>query len=294
MRAGPLSDSTIISLLNRYFVPVYVSNEDIQKSGSAPAAEKQEVHRIFAEGYAEKRSVGTVHVYLLAPDGHLIDSMHVAEASHTPALLGMLQRAITQLGTHPGDPLTRPAAQSRPPASLPGSLTLHLIARGFQTGSWRQFPAENWIQLDREESSRLLPPAGVHKGESWNPDPSIARTLLVYFYPQTENNVLSSNQILAETLRETLISMKGGRSEVRLDGSLKMKHSFYPGREDNKVVNASFVGYLTTASKPNRIISLEIATTDAAYDGQGFGVGVEMVPGRVETAAGNGEKNLIR
>src|SRR4026208_2194642 len=97
MRAGPLSNTNIIALLNRYFVPVYVVNEDYARKGCAPAEEKTELQRIFKEGHAAKKSVGSVHVYVLNPDGKLIDSMHVAEAAKPKVLAAMLQKTVTQL-----------------------------------------------------------------------------------------------------------------------------------------------------------------------------------------------------
>src|SRR5580765_7646930 len=99
MRAGPLSNTKVISLLNSYFVPVYTANEDYSAKGSAPPEEKAERNRIFQEGYTAKWSVGTVHVYLLNPEGHLMDSMHVAEAAKATSLIAMLEKAISALKT---------------------------------------------------------------------------------------------------------------------------------------------------------------------------------------------------
>ena len=76
----PLSNDRIIDLLNRHYVPVYLANVDYREGGSAPPEEKAELRRIHREGHAKKLSVGTVHAYVMAPDGSLIDSMHVAEA----------------------------------------------------------------------------------------------------------------------------------------------------------------------------------------------------------------------
>src|SRR5207245_4503230 len=110
MRAGPLSDTNVIALLNRYFVPVYLSNEDYSAAAAATSEEKKELQRVFAEGYAAKLSVGTVHVYLLGSDGHLLDSMHVAEAAHTQKLSAMLERTVQKLGLAAGAPVLRPGS----------------------------------------------------------------------------------------------------------------------------------------------------------------------------------------
>jgi len=43
------------------------------------------------------------------------------------------------------------ASRPTPPAHQPDSLVFHLIARGMHTGSYREFPSENWIVLSRDE-----------------------------------------------------------------------------------------------------------------------------------------------
>ena len=81
MRTGPFSSEKVVALLNAYFVPVYVSNEDFRGDGPAPPEERKELQRIFAEGYKAKLSVGTVHAYVLSPAGGTVDSLHVATAA---------------------------------------------------------------------------------------------------------------------------------------------------------------------------------------------------------------------
>src|SRR4051812_21440569 len=95
MRAGPLANAKVISLLNRYFVPVYLSNEDYADKGPAPAEEKALKQRIYHEAARAGLSVGTVHVYILTPDGgHPVDSLHVADAARADRLVATLQRAV--------------------------------------------------------------------------------------------------------------------------------------------------------------------------------------------------------
>src|SRR6185503_2811493 len=129
MRAGPLSNTNIIGLLNGYFIQVYVVNEDYARKGPAPAEEKTELQRIFKEGYAAKKSVGSVHVYVLNPDGHLRDSMHVAEAAKPKALAAMLQTTVDELKLRPGTAVAKVRPQSAAPGCDEGSLVLHLVSR---------------------------------------------------------------------------------------------------------------------------------------------------------------------
>src|SRR3954452_24384577 len=91
MRAGPLADADVIAALNRYYVPVFVSNEDYDKDGPAPAEEKVERNRIWSDALKAGRPSGTVHVYLLDGNGKFLDSMHVAEAAKPGKLLALLK-----------------------------------------------------------------------------------------------------------------------------------------------------------------------------------------------------------
>src|SRR3989442_6005519 len=115
MRAGPLSNPKVISLLNRYFVPVYVTNEEYKEGGGAPPDEKVEYERIFQQALRKGLSTGTVHVYILSPAGEPIDSLHVVEASKMDRLVHLLQSAVESLKTAEGSPVAQPTSQSAPP-----------------------------------------------------------------------------------------------------------------------------------------------------------------------------------
>src|SRR5262245_41655540 len=129
MRASSLSNPRVISLLNSYFVPVYAANEDFRDGGAAPAEEKAEKMRIYHEALKAKLSPATVHAYVLSPDGHPIDSLHVARAAKVEETTAMLERAIGRLKTPEGKPLVKPGTQSVAPPAPPGALVLHLTAR---------------------------------------------------------------------------------------------------------------------------------------------------------------------
>src|SRR5437763_16410211 len=97
MRAGPLSNSKVISLLNRFFVPVYAMNEDYRDGGAAPAADRAEYNRIFKQSLAPGLSTGNVHVYILSPEGIPVDSLPVATAGKTDRVSALLARVIEKL-----------------------------------------------------------------------------------------------------------------------------------------------------------------------------------------------------
>src|SRR6185503_13450476 len=183
MRAGPLSNTKIIQLLNRSFVPVYTVNEDYAPKGSAPTEEKAERERIFKQGYERHWSVGTVHVYVLRPDGQLFGTLHVAQAAQTTNLIALLERTIAELKIPSGQTVVPPAAQSCQPDCLPGDLVLHLVARSLDgRGAWADFPVENWIVLRRAEVAKVLAPEKFQVGTSWTLDQEISAKLLAHFY----------------------------------------------------------------------------------------------------------------
>ena len=129
MRTGPFSSSKVIERLNACFVPVYAVNEEYRDRGSAPSGERAEYQRIYREALKAKLSTGTVHAYVLTPDGHPFDSLHVAQAAKVEELRAMLERAVAKLKTPEGAPLVRPAPQSVAPRAEADALVLHLTAR---------------------------------------------------------------------------------------------------------------------------------------------------------------------
>ncbi|MBI3722140.1 MAG: hypothetical protein HY248_06260 [Fimbriimonas ginsengisoli] len=274
MRAGPLANERVIALLNAHFVPVYAVNEDYRDGGPQPADERAEYRRIFKESLAAKLSTGTVHVYLLAPDGHPFDSLHVAQASKADNLIPALERAIAKYNAPADKPLVEPKPQSAPPQHGRGDAVLHLVARALRGGgSWGGM-AENWIVLDREEQKRILPASAPAVGASWEIDKEIAAKILTHFYPPTENNDVRKNRFEELSLKASVIAADGGQCRARLDGRMKMRHDFYH-KEDGKVVEATVVGYLDFDATQLTVRGLKLVTDEATYGCGSFGVAVD-------------------
>jgi hypothetical protein len=290
MRASSLSNPEVIALLNRYFVPVYVSNEDYGKNGTAPPEEKAEKQRIYLEALRAKLSAGTVHAYVTDPDGHTIDSQHVATAYKPAKLIEMLQRSIDRLKTPEGKPLVEPRPQSRAPQADAGALVLHLVSRHVQkkgndlvptrtvlgqpsAANWGAYPQENWIVLTGDDVKQLLPGQKPSPGVSWELDRTTAAKILTYVYPSTENNDIGTNRIDEQSLRATVISVHNGIVRARLDGRLRMKHPFYH-KDDDNFVDARLTGYMDFDPVKQEISTLRIVTTDATYGRTVFGVAI--------------------
>lgn len=278
MRAGPLADADVIACLNKYYVPVYVSNEEYEKGGPAPAEEKAERNRVWAAALKAGKSSGTVHVYLLDGDGRFLDSMHVAEASRPGKLLAMLRAAAEGQKVAGGKTVVAPVCQSSRPQCGDDDLVLHLTARRAGKGSWGEFPSENWIVLDKAAGKAFLPPDKAEEGASWDVDKAASSKVLTYFYPQTENNDVATNRIDDAALKATVASVKDGVVRARLDGRLKMKHAFYPHRDDDRMVEASVVGYIDVDAAKGRVRALRLVTDRATYGRETFEAAARSEP----------------
>lgn len=313
MRAGPLSNETVVALLNSSFVPVYVDGVYLSHNDAASADEKAAYRRLFEEfsrfnrqaeaAGGAKKSIGSVHAYILSSDGRAFDSLHVAEA-RSSRVVEMLRRAIEELKPEAGEPAVKPSAQSAAPQAAPGSLVLHLTARYLtpehngsgtaelapfrshalgtdRAGNWSDIPSENWIVLDEAEWKQLVPSGEPAAGQTWDIDRALATKLYLRFYPDTEANDFSKNRIDRQSLRAKVLSVDEGIARVALEGELKMKHAFYPGRDDDNFVEARVAGYVDYDIAQRRIRSLRLATDEATYGSparvQHFGIAVRSV-----------------
>src|SRR5262245_51077902 len=325
MRASSLSSAKVVDLLNHYFVPVNARNadyslsdadfakRDFSKGGPAPAEEKAAYYRIHRDTAAAKLTTGSVQVWMLAPDGQPLDSLHVAQACKPDLLLERMERAIEKLKTPRGEPVVRPNPQSAAPPVPPDGLALHLTARNlaprnqsearddltgdyvpFKTSllgteracNWSNLPSEDWVVLGRDEWARLLPPGEVRVGTSWPWDERVAGKLLTHFYPPTENTDVEKNRIESQSLGATVLSLGDGTARARIDGRLRMKHPFYH-KDDDNFTEASVVGYMDfePGTRPR---VLRLVTDKATYgsdktkeyndQAQRFGVAVRSVP----------------
>jgi hypothetical protein len=286
LRAGPLSDGKVIELLNKYYVPVYVSNEDYDgKTPTAPGDEVKVYQRIYREALEQKRAAGSVCVYLVAPDGKGFDSVIVSDAAKKGVLEKHLRDGIEKLKTAEGKPLAEPAKQSIPPKVDEGSLVLYLVSRVDHRGSWGEFPSENWIVLTAEEQANWLPKE-MKVGAMRTIDKAAASKVLTHFYPQTETcdcehdavDDGKHHHIEQVSLKTTVIAVDGDKVRVRLEGDVNLKHTFYPRREDDNYATASVVGYAEVDAAKKKIVSLRLVTDEATYGKFKFAVAVRSEP----------------
>jgi hypothetical protein len=270
----------------------------------------QDLHLLNMKNKEDGRpilSVGTVHAYVLDPMGKPLGSLHVAEAG-PKQVIALLEKVVAELKVPKGGPLVRPAPLSAAPAASADALVLHLTARYLvardqpnarkdvddafvplrpalgaeKSGQWNALPSEDWIVLKEAQWRKLLPERPPPVGASWDPDRDTVAQVLTRFYPTTENNDLTSNRIDEQALKGTVVSRKDGVVRARLEGVLKMKHTFYPRKEDSNMVEATLVGYVEFQQDRSRVLALRLVTDTATYGGpqQRFGVALRLVPAR--------------
>src|SRR5262245_1688362 len=215
MRASSFSSTKVISLLNSYFVPVHMSNQDHGDDGGAPPEEKAERQRIYREALAAGLKAGSVCAYMIAPDGRPVAVAPLNEnvAADPDRIAELMERVIRELKVAKGDALVRPQPRSAPPAGA-DALVLQVVARYLErrgdeyvphdvkellgtkkAHNWGNLPSEGWVILSKAQWTKLLPPGDVRPNASWGPDKEVAATLLKHFYPPTENTDLAKNRI---------------------------------------------------------------------------------------------------
>jgi hypothetical protein len=286
MRAGPLSDTKVIDLLNSYFVPVYIANEEYTRDGTATAGEKAARARMLTEAWkvAGEQDGGVFMAsdaacYVLGPDGHVVVALRLPNCLENHRVIAMLEGAVKKLNATKGPTLVPPSPQADvfTPKVTPGSLGLHLTARYIPGGgTWKQLPGEDIIVLERDEWAKLIP-ANATVGASWEIDKDVAAKLLISFYPPSSNRDPSTNRIEGSPLRATVVSVKDGAARVRLDCNLRMKHRFLPIKDDDKYVEAKVVGFVDCDPAKRQIQKVRLVTENATYNGNTFGVAVRSI-----------------
>src|SRR5262245_51391240 len=130
MRASSFSSAKVISLLNSYFVPVHMSNQDHDQDGPAPPEEKAAKNRIYREALAAGLKAGSVCAYMIAPSGRPVAVAPLNEnvAADPDRLAGLLERVIGELKVARGEALVKPKPPSAPSAGA-DALVLHVVAR---------------------------------------------------------------------------------------------------------------------------------------------------------------------
>ena len=269
-RAGPLSDPAVIEFINTRFVPAYINSE----------SKDPDHERIYREALKKNLKPGTERVYLLTPDGSVVEALHSCHIT-----TASLKEAMEKHSLAAGPTLVPPGSQSLPP---PGERSLHLISRYLdkdgkpfwpvKTYSYHAFPAEEWIPLTVADEAALVPDAQAQPGATWYVDMAVAARLLTRLYPLTGNyGSADRNRIEDVALTAKVVAGRGRTAWIRLDGRLRQTHSFF-SEKDERPVEAAVTGYLEFDRKENKVKALRLVTDQAQYGKEKFGVAIRSVP----------------
>jgi hypothetical protein len=274
VRAGPLSNDKVIDLLNHYYVPIYISTDDYEDRGQAPEAEKKEFVRLLGDINEAKKGMG----YVLTPGEKVIETFVSSPAVTPEHVISFLESGIRKVGLKRGEVLGKITAQAPPPHADPGQVVLHLTARFIPSGpAWARMPAEDYLVFGPDEWKTLIAPATAKVGDTWDLDPAFVKSLLIHFYPPSLNFYYTKNVIDRPAMKATVIAVKEGVARVRLDSTLKMKHTFVPDKEDNYYVDADVVGLVDCDLQQKTVRSFQMVTDKATYADGYFGVGVRSL-----------------
>jgi RNA polymerase sigma-70 factor (ECF subfamily) len=271
LRGGPLSDPSVIALLNSRYVPVYASTRD--KSD-------RELARIGHDSLKAGFGSGTEYVYFLDPEGKVVDGIHICTI-RTPDLLSKLNQHASG---EPGPALSPPAPQSIAPAA-PGH-PVHVLARYLDAKGqlekgmkdYHAFPAEEWIELSPADEAALVSVADAPLNASWPVDLAMAARLLSRVYPLTGNLIdPEKNQMQTAGLTATVVAGRRDIAWIRLDGRVSIDHAFMADR-DHRMVESTMTGYIEYNRAEKRIRSFRLITDHAVYGRENFAVAFRSVP----------------
>jgi hypothetical protein len=262
----------VIELLNKYYVPVTSANEDMEPGGRAPQAERDERRRIYGDFLERKMGAGEVHVYVIGPDRRSLGGLDVGSAMDIDKEVAFLSALATQEHVQAGPPPFRPQPRSIPPHADSSSLAIHLTARKIEGGrTWNEFPSENWIMLTRQDWSQVLPPSGASLQTTWTMPPAVAMKLGEWVYPQTEEtHRVNRSKVELADFRLTIVTLQGSLCRARIEGKVRLVHSFYPGHPAEDYASADLIGFADFDLGRGEVQRLRIVTQKAQYQGTQF------------------------
>jgi hypothetical protein len=227
--------------------------------------------RIYLEFHSKKLGIGDVHVYALAPDKSAIASLSINLAQDPAKMIPFLQSVVDKLHVAPGPTAIKPHPTSVPPAVPADALAIHLVSRALAGGSWHEFPSENWIVLSGAEWAQLLPAGTVAANSSWTVPQPVAVKLGEWVYPQNEEKTSKNRSRVDQAdFRLTVVSVQGNLARARIDGKIKLLHSFYPGGKAEDFAVSELSGYMDFNFADRRIQRLRIVTNKANYNDTPF------------------------
>jgi hypothetical protein len=219
------------------------------------------------EFFNRKLGIGDVHVYIVGFDRVGIASLPLNEALENGKMIAFLQGIVARVNVPPGPPAIKPHPQSRPPAAPADSMVIHLIARALTGGDWHNFPAENWLVLKREEWGQLLPAGAVAPKTTWTLPKPLSVRLAEWVYPVNEEKTgVNRSRVDQADFKLTATMVEGDLVRARIDGKIRLLHTFYPGGQAQDFAVSELTGFMDFNIAERRIQRLRIVTTKGNYN----------------------------
>jgi hypothetical protein len=150
-------------------------------------------------------------------------------------------------------------------------MVLHLVSRSLAGGSWHEFPAENWIVLSRAEWTQLLPGEAPALKTSWEVPRPVAVKMAEWIYPQNEEKTqVNRSRVDVAAFRMTVVAVENGLARARIDGKVRLKHTFYPGGNAEDYADSELLGFVDFDMSKRTVQRLRLATNKAIYAGVEF------------------------
>ena len=282
MRMGPFANNQVINYLNKFYVPVFVSNEDYQ-AGKFGEENHKLLFSVWDQAKKKKLPMGTVHAYLLTPDGKIYNSMHVMHAARLDVFFRFITSAIGGMKTAGGETLVQPAPTFVPPSVEDDEILLHAAS---QYGNRSHLAAEDWIVLSKEEWTQFVPPEKTDSDGAWSISEEVAQKIMIHLYPYAADWNNDLEQITRAEIK--LYPLTAETSETKATYSVKGIVQMTRNRQAGRLpepVSAQLLGLVTVQSdakevKPKFVLS----TGDAFYGREPFSSLLRSVPGPNENA----------
>lgn len=260
MRASSLSDKTIVDLLSRYFIPVWLSTDDFDLVPK-DRAEADEYWRYRKLAKEQGLCAGNVQIYLILPDGKLLTTLHVTKASQPETLRALLQKTVEDNKLEPRAAEGRGGAAVRPRQRAKDAAEFHVAARnvGLRAGTGL---SECWVPMTVEETTNFVP-RQARADFSWEVPAATANKLYLQFFPPGPN-YKPDGSVASSSLTATVAAVDGDRVLVRLRGKVHLKHRV-GGKDTDGDIRARVSGYALVDAKAKKLSELGMVTDEAEF-----------------------------
>jgi hypothetical protein len=267
MRVSSLSDERIISLVSRYFVPVWISRDRYQLDPPSKA-ERELLARIDADRHRKRLEGGSVCVYIVTADGEALATMTVQRAWKPEVLAPFLRKFVTDRKLNEREEkvvkaraLTQGANPPRSPADK--NSRMFCVRTRFDTPGANRGTSRDRVELTKAEWSSFVAPGGVKAGDSWTISRAAAEKLLRHAYPPLPSWDARLAKLRGYSLTATVVGPSGGETLARLEGNLDL---IYPhkGQPTDGRQTARLIGYVRYDGR-GALTSLQLVSEGGQY-----------------------------